>query len=349
MNLRAHKSHWVHTMSEVPEPNENKNSNESRSLWRRFVTYYHESDFAKPLIPLVILVAGSIALSPSYFLSPMNIKVILMQVTPLALIATGEMFAILMAGIDLSVESAQGLAAMVAALLTVQMGGDILVPILVAIGAATLVGMINGAIITKLKVYSFVTTMATYAIFRALILIISNKPIWGLHQYDPFTYDYGSFIPVGFVLAMVIIFGIYLLMTRTTFGRLVYGIGSNEEAVRLAGIRADLIKFVAFTIAGVLYGVGGVMLIPMTGEAVDPWSAYGNMIYAIAACVIGGIALTGGVGHALGPLLGAFILIILTDILNILGITTIAAQQIIIGLVLIGAAASITRELKYVK
>ena len=325
-------------------------SNEKqKSLLRRFLAFYQESDLAKPLIPLIILVAASIALAPRYFLMPMNIKVILMQVTPLALIATGEMFAILMAGIDLSVESAQGLAAMVAALLTIQMGGDIAIPILVAIAAATLVGMINGTIVTKLKVYSFVTTMATYAIFRAVILIIANKPIWGLHQYEPFKYDYGTYIPIGFVMALLVIFGVYFLMTRTTFGRIVYGLGSNEEAIRLAGIRADLVKFLAFTIAGVLYGLGGVMLIPMTGEAVDPWSAYGNMLYAIASCVIGGIALTGGVGHPLGPLMGAFILVILTNILNILGITTIAAQQIIIGLVLIGAAASLTRGLKYVK
>lgn len=321
---------------------------EKKSAIRRFLDFYNRSDLAKPLIPLLLLIAASIAVAPHYFLMPMNIKVILMQTTPLALIATGEMLPILMAGIDLSVESAQGFAAMIAALLTVKMGG-ILVPILVAIAAATLVGAINGAVVTKLKVYSFVTTMATYAIFRAAILLMVKKPIWGLHQYNLFLYDFGTFIPVGFLMALAVIIFMYFVMTRTTFGRIVYGIGSNEEAIHLAGLRATTVKFLAFTIAGVLYGLGGVMLIPMAGEAVDPWSAYGNMLYAIAACVIGGIALTGGVGNPLGPLLGSFILIIITDILNIVGITTLAAQEIAIGLILLGAAASITRGLKYVK
>ncbi|RLG85244.1 MAG: hypothetical protein DRO39_06100 [Thermoprotei archaeon] len=316
---------------------------------RKFVEFYQTHEIAKPLIPLLLLIAASVALAPHYFLAPMNIKVILMQTTPLALIATGEMLAILMAGIDLSVGSTQAATAMLAAIIT-KSTGNLGLAVAVAIALGTLVGAINGTLVTKLKIYSFVATLAGLVIWRSFVIIVSGgRLIYGLSEYSVFLNDYGTYIPMGFLLALAVIIGVYLLMTKTTFGRYIYGIGSNEEAVRLAGVRADLVKFLAFTLAGALYGLGGVMLIAMGGFAVDPWSAQGNELNAIASCVIGGIALTGGTGHPLGPLLGAAILTILTNILVLLGVTELATQQIFVGIVLIAAAASLTRGLRYVK
>jgi ribose transport system permease protein len=320
--------------------------NNALTKFKYFYTYY---ELSRALIPLIILILVSIAMSPRYFLNPVNIKVVLMQITPLTLIATGEMLIILMGSIDLSPGSAQAATAMIAAILT-RTTNNLLLAILVAVALGTLIGVINGVLVSKLRIYSFVATLASLVIWRSFVIIVSGgKLIYGLTQYSVFTQDFGTYIPVGFVLTVFIVILIYVLLTKTVIGRYLYGIGSNEEAVRLAGVRADFVKFLAFTIAGTLYGLGGVMLIAMGGFAVDPWSARGNELNAIASCVLGGIMLTGGSGHPLGGLLGASMLTILTNILVLLGVTEIAVQQTVVGIVLIGAATALTRGLRYVK
>ncbi|MEM2221792.1 MAG: ABC transporter permease [Ignisphaera sp.] len=322
---------------------------ELNSVIARFKHLYSSYELSRALIPLILLLIASIGMSPQYFLNPMNIKVVLMQITPLALIATGEMLIILMGSIDLSPGSAQAATAMIAAIIT-RATDNILLAMLAAIALGTTIGVINGVLVAKLKIYSFVATLAALVIWRSFVIVVSGgRLIYGLTQYSVFTQDFGTYIPIGFLLAVFIIILIYVLLIKTVFGRYIYGLGSNEEAVRLAGVRADLAKFLAFTIAGALYGLGGVMLIAMGGFAVDPWSARGNELNAIASCVLGGIMLTGGSGHPLGSLLGASMLTILTNILVLLGVTEIAVQQTVVGIVLIGAATALTRGLRYVK
>uniref|UniRef100_A0A7J3IA15 ABC transporter permease n=1 Tax=Ignisphaera aggregans TaxID=334771 RepID=A0A7J3IA15_9CREN len=322
---------------------------ELNSVIARFKHLYSSYELSRALIPLILLLIASIGMSPQYFLNPMNIKVVLMQITPLALIATGEMLIILMGSIDLSPGSAQAATAMIAAIIT-RATDNILLAMLAAIALGTTIGVINGILVAKLKIYSFVATLAALVIWRSFVIVVSGgRLIYGLTQYSVFTQDFGTYIPIGFLLAVLIIILIYVLLIKTVFGRYIYGLGSNEEAVRLAGVRADLAKFLAFTIAGALYGLGGVMLIAMGGFAVDPWSARGNELNAIASCVLGGIMLTGGSGHPLGSLLGASMLTILTNILVLLGVTEIAVQQTVVGIVLIGAATALTRGLRYVK
>ncbi|MEM0153470.1 MAG: ABC transporter permease [Ignisphaera sp.] len=324
-------------------------SRELNSVIARFKHLYSSYELSRALIPLILLLIASIGMSPQYFLNPMNIKVVLMQITPLALIATGEMLIILMGSIDLSPGSAQAATAMIAAIIT-RATDNILLAMLAAIALGTTIGVINGILVAKLKIYSFVATLAALVIWRSFVIVVSGgRLIYGLTQYSVFTQDFGTYIPIGFLLAVLIIILIYVLLIKTVFGRYIYGLGSNEEAVRLAGVRADLAKFLAFTIAGALYGLGGVMLIAMGGFAVDPWSARGNELNAIASCVLGGIMLTGGSGHPLGSLLGASMLTILTNILVLLGVTEIAVQQTVVGIVLIGAATALTRGLRYVK
>jgi len=324
-------------------------SRELNSVIARFKHLYSSYELSRALIPLILLLIASIGMSPQYFLNPMNIKVVLMQITPLALIATGEMLIILMGSIDLSPGSAQAATAMIAAIIT-RATDNILLAMLAAIALGTTIGVINGVLVAKLKIYSFVATLAALVIWRSFVIVVSGgRLIYGLTQYSVFTQDFGTYIPIGFLLAVFIIILIYVLLIKTVFGRYIYGLGSNEEAVRLAGVRADLAKFLAFTIAGALYGLGGVMLIAMGGFAVDPWSARGNELNAIASCVLGGIMLTGGSCHPLGSLLGASMLTILTNILVLLGVTEIAVQQTVVGIVLIGAATALTRGLRYVK
>ena len=320
-----------------------------KTAFRSLAIIYSSYEILRPLIPLIILIIASIVIAPHYFLTPTNVKVVLMQSTPLSIIATGEMLVILKGSVDLSAGSVQAAAAMLAAIVT-RSTGNVALAVASAIAIGLLAGAVNGLLVTKFKIYSFVATLAGLVIWRAFVIVISQgKLIYGLSQYSLLTNDWGTYIPLGFILALAIIALVYVVLTRTTFGRYIYGIGSNEESVRLAGVRADLVKFLSFTIAGALYGVGGIMLIAMGGLAVDPWSAQGNELNAIASCVIGGIPLIGGVGSPLGPLMGAATLTILNNILVLVGITELALQQTVVGIVLIAAAASLTRGLRYVK
>ncbi|MDK6029019.1 ABC transporter permease [Ignisphaera sp. 4213-co] len=319
------------------------------SFWKWFKGVYFTYELSRAVVPLILLIIVSIALAPGYFLKPINIKVILMQLTPLTLIATGEMLIILMGSIDLSPGSALAATAMLSALV-IRRYGSLELAILVAIALGTMIGAINGLLVSKFKIYSFVATLAALVIWRSFVIVISGgKLIYGLTAYNVFVQDFGTYIPLGFVITLMIVIAIYFMLTRTVLGRYIYGIGSNEDAVRLAGIRADLAKFLAFTLAGTLYGIGGVMLIAMSGLAVDPWTARGFELNAIASCVLGGVMLTGGSGHPLSGLLGAAILTILSNILVLLGITEIAVQQTVVGIVLIAAATALTRGLKYAK
>lgn len=320
-----------------------------RAIFRSVANLYSSYEILRPLIPLLILIIVSMIIAPRYFLTPTNVKVILMQSTPLAIIATGEMLVLLKGSVDLSAGSVQAAAAMLAAIITRSTGNTALA-VVSAIAIGLLAGAVNGLLVTKFKIYSFVATLAGLVIWRAFVIVISQgKLVYGLSQYALLTYDWGTYVPLGFVLALAIIALIYMMLARTTFGRYIYGIGSNEEAVRLAGVRADLVKFLSFTIAGGLYGIGGIMLIAMGGLAVDPWSAQGNELNAIASCVIGGIPLTGGVGNPLGSLMGAATLTILNNILVLIGVTELALQQTVVGIVLIAAATALTRGLRYVK
>ena len=319
------------------------------SILRRFVNFYNQQEIARPLIPLIVILIASIALSPRYFLSPANLKVVLFQSAPIALLALGEGMIIIMGSIDLTPGSVAGLSALVTGIITLSTG-NIALAITIAVLAGLITGAINGLLVTKFKVYSFIATLAGLEIWRAVDLSITGgSPIYGLYQYSFLMIDFHTFIPLVFVITLVITLIFWYLLTRTTWGRILYGIGSNEEAVRLAGTHADLAKFLAFTIAGMLYGVAGVMLVATGGYVVDPWTAYGYELYAIAAAVLGGIALTGGTGHPLGPFLGALILTILTNILIIMGVTQYTIQEIIIGIILIAAAPALTRGLRWVK
>ncbi|MCI4436709.1 MAG: ABC transporter permease [Ignisphaera sp.] len=320
-----------------------------KSPLRAFLDFYNTHDLARPLLPFIAILIAAISISPKYFLASANLKVLLYQTSPIALLALGEALIIIMGSIDLTPGSVAGFAALFAGLITLNTGN---VPYAIALTllATTAIGALNGFLVARLKIYSFIVTLAGLEIWRAVDLSITGgSPIYGLYQYGFLMQDFHTFIPLVFIIALIVYVVFLLILMRTTWGRIIYAIGSNEEAVHLSGTHASLAKFLAFTVAGFLYGVAGIMLIATSAYIVDPWTAYGYELYAIAAAVIGGIALTGGTGHPIGPLLGAFVLTILTNILIIMGYTQYTIQEIIIGIILIAAAPALTRGLRWVK
>ncbi|MDK6029056.1 ABC transporter permease [Ignisphaera sp. 4213-co] len=314
----------------------------------QFLSRIMLSEAFRPLAVVIMLYFAGSILAPHYFLSASNQKLILQFVAPLGLIATGEMIVILMGSIDLSAGSATAASAVLSAL-TYLTYGNFPLAILVGILIGLLIGMINGFMVAKLKILSFVGTLASMIIWRAVVVwLIAGKLLYGLIPYATLAMPIGV-VPIGTIIVVLIVVSIFLLLKFTTFGRYLYAIGGNEEAVRIAGVNADIVKFIGFAIAGLLYGIGGIIHIGHGALAIDPWTAYGYELNAIASCVLGGIALSGGIGNPFGAFLGALTLTLLIDILLLIGFTQYSIQQIITGIILIAAASTLTRGARFAK
>ncbi|PIC58352.1 MULTISPECIES: ribose ABC transporter permease [Sporosarcina] len=288
-----------------------------------------------PFIGLLLIVVIISIMSPS-FLTLNNLFNVLRQVSINALIAFGMTFVILTGGIDLSVGSILALTGAVTA--GMMSGGmDPILAMLLGVLLGVLLGAINGLIIAKGKVAPFIATLATMTIFRGLTLVYTEgRPISGLG--DSFTFQmlgkgYIFGIPVP-VITMAISFAVlYFILKKTTFGRRVYAVGGNEEASRLSGINVDRVKIYVYSLAGGLTAIASLILTSRLNSA-QPTA--GNMfeLDAIAAVVLGGTSLTGGRGWIVGTLIGALIIGVLNNGLNLIGVSSFF-QQVVKGAVIL--------------
>jgi len=285
---------------------------------------------------LILLAIGVIfTLGSDRFLTPSNLMNIALQTSIIAIVAIGMTFVILTAGIDLSVGSVVALCGALAAGLAVQQGLGTYLGIILALVAGVVVGLINGLLIVKGKMPPFIATLSTLAIARGLTLVYTEgRPISGIDERFIF-FSGGEILGIATpVIIMVIIFVIaYIVLRSTRFGNYVYATGGNEEISRLAGIRTSSVKLSVYMISGFLAAVGGVLLTARLWSA-QPNAAVGLELDAIAAPVLGGVSLFGGVGGVAGAVVGAFILGILSNGLNLMGVPSFW-QQVIKGVVLI--------------
>ncbi|QNK87365.1 ribose ABC transporter permease [Sporosarcina sp. resist] len=290
-----------------------------------------------PLIGLLLIVIIISIMSPN-FLTLNNLLNVLRQVSINALIAFGMTFVILTGGIDLSVGSILALTGAVTAGLMAG-GMDPLLAMFLGLLLGAVLGAINGVIIAKGKVAPFIATLATMTIYRGLTLVYTEgKPISGLGDSQAFQllgkgYFFGIPVPV---ITMGITFGIlYFILKKTTFGRRVYAVGGNEEASRLSGISVDRIKIYVYALTGMLAALAALILTSRLNSA-QPTA--GNMfeLDAIAAVVLGGTSLTGGRGWIVGTLIGALIIGVLNNGLNLIGVSSFF-QQVVKGAVILVA------------
>ena len=285
---------------------------------------------------LILLAIGVIfTLGSDRFLTPSNLMNIALQTSIIAIVAIGMTFVILTAGIDLSVGSVVALCGALAAGLAVQQELGTYLGIILALVAGVVVGLINGLLIVKGKMPPFVATLSTLAIARGLTLVYTEgRPISGIDERFIF-FGGGEILGIATpVIIMVIIFVIaYIVLRSTRFGNYVYATGGNEEISRLAGIRTSSVKLSVYMISGFLAAVGGVLLTARLWSA-QPNAAVGLELDAIAAPVLGGVSLFGGVGGVAGAVVGAFILGVLSNGLNLMGVPSFW-QQVIKGVVLI--------------
>lgn len=268
-----------------------------------------------------------------YFLQPTNLVNVLLQSSINAILAIGVTFCIITGGIDLSVGSILAVSGVVVAKFAV--AGNVAVGILLALVVGFFMGAINGLLVIKLKLVPFIATLAMMGIGRGIVLIISKgAPISNMP--DSIRYIgrgriVGVPVPVLLMVAMIAL-GFYIL-TYTKLGRSLYCVGGNVEATRLSGINVQKVMFSAHAWSGLMAGLAGIVMTARLNSA-QPTAGDGYELDAIAASVIGGVSLAGGEGNAIGVFLGALIMGVLRNGLNLMNVSA-NWQRVAIGLVLI--------------
>jgi ribose transport system permease protein len=270
------------------------------------------------------------ALGSPDFLTRSNLLNVALQTSIIAIVAVGMTFTILTAGIDLSVGSVMALSGALTAGLAVQQGLGTYAGIALALLAGVAVGTVNGLLIVLGGVPPFVATLAMLAVARGLTLVYTQgRPIAGLA--DDFKWLGGGLVPVAIMVLVALVAWVVLRQTR--FGLYVYATGGNEETTRLAGVSTRRITLAVYMISGFTAALGGVLLTARLWSA-QPNAATGWELDAIAAPVLGGTSLFGGVGGVGGTLVGAFIIGVLSNGLNLLRVSPYY-QQVIKGAVFI--------------
>lgn len=275
----------------------------------------------KPLVVLVILCIIMACLSDNFF-TWRNIVTVLRQTSINAVIATGMTFAILIGGIDLSVGSVLAICGAIMANLIVS-GMDLILAILITLLLGLAIGIVNGLLISKGRLQPFIATLGTMTLLRGFTLVYTQgKPIGtsggtGSVIFGKIGSGYIFGLPIP-VYIMIIVFVIaYYILRHLRTGRYVYALGSNEEATIYSGVKTDKVKLFVYGASGLLAALAGIIVTARLGTA-SPTAGEGYELDAIAAVVLGGTSMSGGVGTIGGTAIGALIIGILNNALNLL-------------------------------
>ncbi|MGH3774299.1 MAG: ABC transporter permease [Pseudonocardiaceae bacterium] len=280
---------------------------------------------------LVLVVALSIV-APT-FLNAQNLLNVGVQAAVVAVLALGSTFVIISGGIDLSVGSVAALSAMVGAWSSAEAGLPGPISLLLGLATGVVAGLVNGALVSYGRLPAFIATLAMLSVARGLTLVVSQgTPLATPDVISFLGSNLGPYLPLP-LLIMLLFFGLTaLVLARTYSGRAMYAIGGNSEAARLSGIDVRRQQLVSYALCGLFAAVAGVMLAGRLSSA-GPQAAIGYELDAIAAVVIGGASLSGGVGTASGTLIGALVLAVLRNGLNQLQVSPFW-QQVVIGVVI---------------
>jgi len=301
------------------------------------MTAQHKATLQR-LGPFLALVAVCIALavmSPD-FLTVGNAFDVMRQVSINAVIAFGMTLSILLGGIDLSVGSILAVSSVLAAR-TMTGGHDAVFATGVAILAGAAMGSLNGVVIAKGKVAPFIATLGMMTLLRGLALVLANgSPISGFSS-DFFAMLGGGYlarlVPVPVVLMLATFAMFWFVLSRTVFGRHVYATGGNVEAAKLSGVNTDRVQILVYTICGAMAALAGVILTSRLDSA-QPTAGAGYELDAITAVVLGGTSLAGGRGWIFGTLVGALLIGVLNNGLNLMGVSAFY-QQVVKGSVIL--------------
>ncbi|SDJ36624.1 ABC transporter permease [Aliiruegeria lutimaris] len=297
------------------------------------------------ILMALILVCVLLTFANEYFLTTRNILNVLRQTSINGILAIGMTFVILTRGIDLSVGSVVALAGVVSAsLATTSTTAAVLgapyfaaIPLAAGVAVGLACGWVNGVIVARFNVPAFVTTLGMLSAARGMTLLYTGgKPVPALT--DGFRYiGTGSIlgIPMPIILFAVIFLAALFVLSATRFGRTVYAVGGNPHAARVSGINIRRVRLTVYVISGALAGIAGMILAARTGSALTQ-AGIAYELDAIAAVVIGGTSLSGGVGKVTGTLIGALLIAVVNNGLDLMGVESYY-QQVIKGALIVAA------------
>ena len=327
------------------------------------------------MIPFIILLLSVVIFSffaGSRFFAPLNLSLVLQQVTIIAVLGIAQTLIILTAGIDLSVGAIMVLSSIVMGRLAVESGVPVYFAFPIGLATGIACGWVNGMLVTKLRLPPFIVTLGTWSIFGALILFYSKSETirqqdvqavaaflqWtgyaindglrdvygyvrgtmGSDSWPEWTFRFsGARITYGSILMLLVAFVVWYILNRTAFGRHVYATGDDPDAARLAGINTDRTLLAVYTLAGLICAIAGWVLIGRIG-AVSPLSGATANLDSITAVVIGGTSLFGGRGSIIGTLVGALIVGVFRNGLALSGLELLW-QDFAVGVLIIVAVA----------
>jgi ribose transport system permease protein len=296
-------------------------------------------DIARRYAVAVLLAAlfATLAFAADSFLTFTNLQNIVNQHAPLAVVAVAMTFVIIGGGFDLSAGAVLAVAGVLAAWIAVNVGGTL------GLVAAPLVGLVlgvvNGLLITLLRVHSFLATLASSLVFRGLAVLVTGGALITVTEpgFTTIGQDriggiyYGVIVLVAFVLLGM------LLLNRTVFGRYLFAVGSNAEAAELSGVRVDLVRVGAFAFSGLAAGVAAAIAVSRIGSG-QPLAGTGMELQAIAAVILGGTSIHGGVGAVWRSIAGVYLLALINNGFNILDANPFY-KDLITGVIIVSAVA----------
>ncbi|HSU10492.1 MAG TPA: ABC transporter permease [Pseudonocardia sp.] len=311
---------------------------------------------ANPILgPLAVLVLAIIAFSlvSSRFLSVANLGLVLAQVTVIATLALGQTLVILTAGIDLSAGAIAVFSSIIMANLATKAGLPGPVALLLGFACGTAMGLLNGLLVTRMKLPPFIVTLGTLSIFFSLNSVVSkSETVRGSDMPDIMTWTGNTFgvggfrITYGSIIMLLLFAFFFYALSRTAWGKHVYATGDDIEAARLAGIRTDRVLLSVYTVAGLIYGIAAWVLMGRLASA-SPNVGVEYNLDSITAVVLGGTSLFGGRGLVLGTLVGALIVGVFRNGLQLGGVDVVW-QGFAIGLLVL-VAVSIDQWIRKVK
>jgi len=286
-------------------------------------------------LPLLILWIA-LSLSQKTFLTSRNITNLLFESAVVGVMAVGTTGVLITGEIDLSLGAVEGLSGIMAATAMTSWHGGWLAGVMAALATGVVVGLLNGFFTARLRIPSFIVTLAMLGVATGIADIVSDgltiynfpRGFLEIGQGGVGEFTYPIFISVGVAILL------HLLLRHTRVGLMFYGVGSNASAADLIGISVRRVKVFAFVVSGLCAAIGGIMVAAELGAA-NPELGSDNLLNAIAAVIIGGTALTGGEGSILGTALGVLIITSISDGLDLLNVNPFW-QQLVIGLVILG-------------
>lgn len=299
---------------------------------------------------LILMILMASIFSP-YFLDLYNLQSVIRDLAFIGMIGIGQSLLLLIGELDLSVGKIASLCGIISGMMMVHWGWNSYLSLIAALGLGLLLGCLNGLIITKLRLNSMVATIGMQGVYGGINLVLTKgKAITGIPS-NIYIFGKGNVgpIPFPFIFTAIILILVLFFVKKTKTGRYIYAIGNNKDAAKVLGIKVDKIRVLIYCMVGVISALAGILYVARLGSA---QSSIGEMwpMNSIAASVIGGVALTGGIGNPAGALIGAAIISIIQNMIVLFGVN-VYWQSAVSGFVVViaisfSSLSAIIREKK---